>query len=122
MKVMDVIQHLQDVKPFDYYANDFPHSAGNCAFVRFNEGGAPNAYLLELANPNLQIAVRHKRGSEAERISYDIFDYLNGKFHFEMGDTYVYSMLAQQSEPIYVGTDDNGRTIYSLNIACKVRR
>lgn len=121
MKISEVISFIKQNVPFQFYANAFPsEDKGDCGFVRFNGGQAPDKYVLGLKTPSVQIVIRHKDGSEAERIAQDVWDLFNGKEHFNIGSTKVYFTSCDQSEPIYLDKDKHGRTIYSINVTCKV--
>lgn len=122
MNVMEILQYVKKIEPIDTYTNRFPNSAGDCAFVRLNEGGAPNKYMSKLLSPSVQYVIRHKSASEAERISSKIWEHFHNRSHFEIGGSYVYSSTNEQAQPIYLDQDDNGRTIYSINVTCKLRR
>ncbi|WP_163530887.1 minor capsid protein [Halobacillus ihumii] len=122
MEVAEVISYMETVESIDYYANQFPERANDCAVVRVEGGEPPNHYIIGLTSPNIQIIVRHRQASEAERIAKKIWKHFHGREHFEIGSSYVYGTFAEQSEPIYLDHDDNGRSIYSINIACKVRQ
>lgn len=89
--------------------------------VRIEGGQAPDTYVVGLAFPGIQILIRHPSGKEAEHISRGISTLFHGKCHFLLGPTFVYCASCEQSAPIFVGKDANGRTIYSINVLCKIR-
>lgn len=122
MRLEDVISFVQSHVPFKYYANEFPNSAkDDCGFIRFNEGQPPNLYLIGFKTPSIQIVIRHKSMEEAETLANRIWNLFHGKEHYEIGNTKVFVSYCDQSEPIFLGKDNNGRTIYSINITCKIR-
>lgn len=121
MKVQDVISFVQSNVPFQYYANDFPKTDNeDCGFVRVEAGNPPDIYILGLKSPSVQIVVRHEKGSEAERISQAIWKLFHGKEHFTVGASKIQFSSCDQSEPIFLDRDKNGRAIYSINVSCKV--
>jgi hypothetical protein len=121
MNVQDVITFVSQNVPFKYYPNQFPKSDNeDCGFVRLDGGQSPGNYILGLKTPSIQIVVRHQKGSEAERISKDIWNLFHGKEHFTIGNAKVYFSSCDQSEPIFLDKDNNGRTIYSINVTCKI--
>ncbi|WP_033829098.1 minor capsid protein [Bacillus andreraoultii] len=122
MRIEEVVSFINQSVPFRLYANEFPNEAKNdCGYVRFNDGQPPDIYIVGFKTPSIQIVIRHERGDEAERIAKDIWNLFHAKEHYEIGSTKVFLSYCDQSEPIYVGKDKNGRTIYSINITCKVR-
>jgi hypothetical protein len=121
MRIEDVVSFVGASVPFKYYANDFPRkSEDNCGFVRVEGGSPPDKYIIGITSPSIQIVIRHKSGKEAERISHDVWNFFHGKEHFMIGDSKVKFASCDQSEPIYIGVDNNERTIYSVNVTCKV--
>jgi hypothetical protein len=119
MKVSDVISYVSQAVSLPLYPNEFPESANNCGVVRVEGGQAPDLYINGLKSPSIQFLVRHAKGSEAERISQEIWKLFHDKTHYSIGSTYLYVSKCDQSEPIYVGKDKNDRTIYSINVSCK---
>jgi Bacteriophage minor capsid protein len=121
MKIKDVISFISKHVPFKFYANDFPRNDnGNCGFVRIDGGDAPDIYVVGLKSPSVQIVIRHEDGNKAEEIAGEIWSLFHGKEHYRIGSTKVYFSSCDQSEPIYIGTDKNHRTIYSINVTCKI--
>lgn len=120
MKVEEFISFLKDNIPFDYYGNEFPKAANdNCGFVRIDGGGTPDLYTVGLKTPSVQIVVRHKKAAEAESLSQTIWTFFHAKEHYDVGNTKVYVSICDQSEPLHLDKDENGRTIYSINFTCK---
>jgi len=120
MVIKDVIEFIQQHVPFRYHATEFPKNQGHdCGFVRIEAGSPPDIYIVGLKSPSIQVAIRHDSGSEAERIAKEIWNLFHGKSHFYIGETKVYFTKCDQSEPIYLGKDNNGRTMYSINVSCK---
>lgn len=121
MIVKDVIEYVQSNIPFKYYANEFPKNENkDCGIVRIEGGSAPSVYIDGLKSPTIQIIVRHESGNDAERISKTIWNLFHNKAHYSIGNTKVYFSWCEQSEPIYLSKDNNGRTLYSINVACKI--
>lgn len=122
MKVQDVMQYLSSNVPFQYYPNEFPDmSRQDCGVVRMEDGGVPNIYIVKLSSPSVQVLIRHESGQEAERVSYDIWNHFHGKEHFQIGLTQVAFSQCNQSQPVFLRTDNNGRTIYSVNITFQTK-
>lgn len=121
MNLEAVIGFIQKQVPFKYYTNEFPKTDnGDCGFVRFNDGEPPDLYLVGLITPSLQIVIRHESGKEAEKIATELWQLFHAKEHYKIEDNYVHISMCDQSTPVYVGRDNNDRTIYSINVTMKV--
>ncbi len=119
MFVIDLINYLNANVPFTYYPNKFPaKGADDSASVKLTGGGSPE-YIEQIKNPTFQILVRAEHPSNAEAKANELFAFLNGKTHFQVGSVKVAYCRANQSTPIFIGEDDNERSIYSLNFTCK---
>lgn len=119
MKVIDLIQYISGRVPFQYYPNKFPaKSADDCATVKMTGGGAADKYTIGVRSPSFQILVRSKHPSTGEAKAAELFNLLHGSTFFNVGETFVASCTSNQSEPTYIGDDENGRTLYSLNFSC----
>lgn len=95
--------------------NDF--IAGNpddCAYVRITGGGPPREWS-SVAYPSFQVIIRSKAPATAEAKGNALIAALHGKAEFMIGSTRVVKCLADQSAPWYLGPDDNGRALYSVN-------
>lgn len=122
MNVQDLIGVIGAAVPFAYYPNRFPaKGVDDCASVKFTGGAAPDKYTIGVRSPSFQILVRAKHPSTAEAKANELFDLLNGKTHFFVGNELVASCFADQSAPVYIGDDENGRAVYSLNFTCKTK-
>ncbi len=120
MKIQDLISFLNINCEYKFYPNGFPgKSKAETAMVKLTGGGSPDKYIPNIKSPGFQILVRAGHPSIAESKANEIFDSLNGKEYFNIGNTYVTLCLAGQSAPIYIGKDENGYAIYSLNFTCK---
>lgn len=75
--------------------------------------------------PTLQILVR---GTVDPRVGYEkalqIYDALHGfgSDRFIEGGHWVVKCEGIQSEPVYLGQDENGRHMYTLNFALEIKR
>jgi hypothetical protein len=120
VKVEEMIAFINENVPFDYYGNEFPKAANdNCGVVRVDGGGTPDLYTVGLKNPSVQVIIRHRKAIDAETISQDVWNLFHAKEHYDVGNTKVYISMCDQSEPLYIGKDENNRTIYSINLTCK---
>ncbi|MBX6361283.1 MAG: hypothetical protein IRZ03_14525 [Acidobacterium ailaaui] len=125
MKVLELIQFIKSRVPFTYYPNAFPADGVNtpdeCAVVTLT-GGFPVDELGK-RQPSFQIRVRAKKYDDAtaEAKAYEIFDSLTNLENVTIGDDSIVIIRPLNSNPMFLGTDDNGRPIYSMNFSCAVR-
>lgn len=95
--------------------NDFQAtSPDDCAYTRITGGYTPSEWTSK-KRPSFQVVLRTKAPSAAEPLANTIYADLNGKSEFMLGGVRVVKCVADQSAPLYLGKDDNGRTLYSLN-------
>jgi len=94
--------------------------------VAVNPSGGYNASIKHAYDsPTLQILVR---GTIDPRVGYEkalqIYDALHGfgGDRFIAGGHWVIKCEGIQSEPVYLGQDDNGRHMYTLNFALEIKR
>ena len=94
--------------------------------VAVNPSGGYNASIKHAYDsPTLQILVR---GTIDPRVGYEkaleIYDALHGfgSDRFIEGGHWVVKCEGIQSEPVYLGQDDNGRHMYTLNFALEIKR
>jgi len=94
--------------------------------VAVNPSGGYNASIKHAYDsPTLQILVR---GTVDPRVGYEkalqIYDALHGfgGDRFIAGGHWVIKCEGIQSEPVYLGQDDNGRHMYTLNFALEIKR
>lgn len=98
-----------------FVGNEFSAtSPDDCAYTRITGGYAPSEWTSR-ARPSFQIVVRTKLASAAEPKANAIFADLHRKSEFSFGSTRVVKCVADQSAPLYLGKDESGRTLYSLN-------
>ncbi|MGJ0440072.1 minor capsid protein [Paenibacillus polysaccharolyticus] len=113
--VPDITAYLRVAVPYTYVANEFAaNNPDDCAYVRLGGGYAPSEWTNK-RRPAVQVLVRAKSASKADQIARAVYDDLTNKREFKFGDTRVVHCLANQSAPIYLGKDENERTMYSLN-------
>lgn len=113
MKILDLINFLKVNVPYVYYPNKFPTSSqDDCAVVRLTGGSQASK---EITRPAFQVIVRSKHPSTAELKAWEIFDFLNQKSNFNVGSTRVIFCASSNSSPIFIGTDENDRHMYSVN-------
>lgn len=122
MLIQDLVNYVAANVPFTYYPNGFPAKGAEvCATVKLTGGGSPGKYIKEVRNPSFQILVRATHPRDAEEKANEIFQFLNGKEFFNVGAAFVAYCKADQSTPVYIGKDENDRSIYSLNFTCIIK-
>ena len=106
---------MESVAPYTYFLAEFPVNAPDeAAFVRIHAGMKPSIWT-PLRRPSIQIGIRAKSGLVAEEQARAVYEALHQRSNFTIGSSPVVGCFADQSAPIYVGTDENGRPHYSLN-------
>lgn len=114
LTIPELNTYLRKAVPYAYVGNEFAASnPDDCAYTRLTGGFRPSEWTSK-SRPSFQIVVRGK-ASVADKKATEIYTHLNGKGEFYIGSTRVIHCLADQSTPIYLGKDTNGRTMYSLN-------
>ncbi|WP_170292169.1 minor capsid protein [Heliobacterium mobile] len=115
MKVMDLIQYLRSGMEAVYFANRFPPTGpDDCVVVTIFGGGPPDR---NIRRPSFQVMVRSKHPAQAEQKALEFLDMLHQKRGFQIGSEQVILCNAQNSAPLYAGTDENGRSFYSVNFS-----
>jgi hypothetical protein len=120
LSVIDIINYLKSEIPYKYYANEFPASAvDDVSYVRLTGGGAPD-HVISVKRPSFQVMVRASLPANAESKANSIYANLHQKRDFILGNTRVILCSANQSSPVYIGSDANGRAVYSINFTVLV--
>lgn len=116
MRILDLINVIKSGVPgVTIYPNVFPvGGADDCVVVRLTGGAAPDD-MLPISRPSIQVIVRAKNPSTAEININAIYAFLNRKEQFDIGTVRAVYCLALNSSPIYLGEDENERTLYSAN-------
>ncbi len=113
MRVLDLINVLKTGINYTFYPNTFPAiAAPDCATVSLTGGAASDR---QITRPAFQVLLRATHPGDGEAKAWEIHNYLNMKRNFNVGTTHVLLCTASQSTPLYIGTDDNGRHLYSIN-------
>lgn len=117
LSVADINAYLRAIPGLGitFVGNEFQtNSPDDCAFTRLTGGYAPSEWTSK-AHPSFQIVLRTKQASAAEPKANAIYADLHRKTEFYFGKTRVIKCVADQSAPLYLGKDENGRALYSLN-------
>lgn len=108
---------LQTAVPsVSFVRNDFAaEDPADCTYVRV-VGGSEPAAAAAIIHPGLQLMVRAELADTAEEFANRIFQALHGLREFQVGPVRVIHSLAKQSAPAYSGKDEQGRTLYALQL------
>ena len=125
MKILELITFVKARVPGVYYPNAFPIStstANECSVVKLT-GGFPPSQWTGKKQPSFQILVRGKPAgtAEVEYRAYAIHSALTNINNVTIGGDSVVIIRALNSVPIFIGNDENGRPIYSMNFDCVIR-
>lgn len=107
----------------DTFIEKLPQEPDECVAI-YSTGGFQESGMHGYDSPALQLIVR---GTKDPRVALerarDLYSALHGLNALELtsGGTYVVGCWAQQSGPVRLGPDDNGRFEYSINLLLHVR-
>lgn len=118
MRITDLYNYLTtnlNGNNFTYYRNEFPSNpTDNCAVVVLTSGFAPSKWTHK-KQPSFQVLIKSKKPPDAEAKAYEIFEHFHNKIEFTIGTTRIIHCSSDQSVPLFIGKDEEDRTIYSLN-------
>lgn len=128
MRIRELIEWLNDLVPFTYFANEFPPDDPNvnvpdeAAYVTIQPGMGVDPET-GVSRPNFQIVVRGSRhGMEAlETKANEIFDAVTNQSEITIGTSRVVHIFAIGSAPQYMGRDANDRPHYAMNFRATIR-
>jgi hypothetical protein len=114
MRVQDVKDYVETHIPYKYVMNEFhTQTPDNCCVVLLGSAGQSDRNVGAL---QFQFIVRNADPEQAEAIAFQLHKHFNNKSDYVVGDTKVVMSRGQQSVPLYTGTDENDRFIYSVNV------
>lgn len=106
---------------------DMPEDKYPCMFVMGSGGFAPHSYV-PTERPTYQIIVKGKSYKTlpanmvtTEAYAKEVITHLHRRPNYLVGSAYVFSSLAMQSNPIYLGLDAHDRPMFSTNFVFHVR-
>ncbi|MED3182060.1 minor capsid protein [Bacillus thuringiensis] len=123
---MDINQTLAYIKSLvpdnTYYAFTYPTTSKDDCVLVLIHGGMPTENT-GVRRPTLQFLVRGKPhdSESALREALVLYEAFKYKEDFMIGDTSVSYIQALQSYPIWTGTDEAKRPIFSLNFQLTIR-
>ncbi|MEH7116908.1 minor capsid protein [Neobacillus vireti] len=115
MRVQDLKEYVEVQVPYNKYVMNFFHqeTPDNCCVVLLGSAGRTDRNVRVL---QFQFLVRNSDPELTEQTAFDIFNHFNNKTDYEIASTKIVMSRGQQAVPIYTGTDESGRHIYSVNI------
>jgi hypothetical protein len=114
MRVQDLKSYVETQVPYKYLVNMFhSQSPDNACVVLLGSAGRSDR---NTGNLSFQFLVRNGDPEQAEKIAFDLYNHFNNKTQYVLGTTKIVMSRGQQAVPLYTGTDESGRHIYSVNI------
>ena len=106
------------------FVGAMPPSPNRCVTV-IPSGGYESDSKLPYDNPTFQIMVRGDEDARwalmmANRV-YSLLQGFRNTYLEDSDDTWLVSVIAQQSGPAHLGDDDNGRVQYTMNYEAEIR-
>lgn len=119
MKVQDLKAYVETHVPYNKYVMNMFHSQtpDSCCVVILGSSGRSDRNTGQL---QFQFLVRNNDPEIAEDIAFQIHSHFNNRTDYVIGDSKIILSRGQQSVPLYTGTDDSGRHIYSVNVDAMV--
>lgn len=106
---------------------NLPENKYPCLFVFGTGGFAPHQYV-PTERPTFQVYVKGKsyksdpfHMGSAEALAKSLIRHLHRRANFQIGSVQVFSCLASQSSPIYLGLDEGDRPLFSTNFTFYLR-
>lgn len=114
MRISELKTYVEGQVVYKFLVNNF-HARSqddSCVIVLSSNGGSEQ----HVSNLLFQFLVRAKDPEVAETKAYELFKLFDGKSDFLIGSDSVVLSRGQQAIPLYTGTDEADRHIYSVNI------
>lgn len=114
VSVIEVVRLLKTSIPdVHFFPLEFPLSSHvDSACVSVSSGSRSVAKVFTI---NVQVKVRGEHPITAEEHSQKIIDFLEKKTDFNLGNVQVILSESQNSVPLFLGKDGEGRYLYSNN-------
>ncbi|WP_240514399.1 minor capsid protein [Bacillus cereus] len=116
------MNYVKPIIPNTYYAYTYPTKSNDECVLIVLHGGMPTRDT-GVRQPTLQFLVRGNVGDvqTAEAKAYELYEEFKYKKDVMIGDWSVSKIQALQSQPIWTGTDEAKRPIFSLNFQLTIR-
>lgn len=114
MKVADLKTYISSNVSYTYVINEFhTDTPDNCCAVILSSAGTTTR---STSSVEFQFIIRNADPEQAELLAFQIYDFFNNKANYEIGQEKVILTKGSQAVPIYIGKDDSGRYMYSVNV------
>jgi hypothetical protein len=115
MLINDVRTVVNAAVSYTWYANEYvSNAADDSGYVRLHGSFAPDQWT-DKRRPTLQIVLRSKSAPTAETKAWAVYNAFHKRTSFAIGTQKISSAFAEQSAPLYLGQDESGRFLYSVN-------
>lgn len=131
MPAVDIAKYLDTAGILDFdetgitgntFIDNLPAEPDTAVGIYTGSAGPPDTKTL-LDRPGLQFIVRAASSVTAYALAVSIRTALHAQTNLTLtSGLLVRQMTANQSRPVYIGTDENGRHQYSVNISLLTRR
>ncbi|MEK4697771.1 minor capsid protein [Bacillus sp. FSL M8-0063] len=124
MDIKQTVAYVKSLVPNNtYYAFSYPTTSKDDCVLVLIHGGMPTENT-GVRRPTMQFLVRGKPNdsSGALKAALALYEEFKYKEEIMIGDTSVTYIQALQSYPIWTGTDEAKRPIFSLNFQLTIRR
>lgn len=112
-RLSDTLDFLESHFSYEFYPNGFKnHSPDDCVVVVVEAG----ANGFQVKHPSIQFLVRANKEQTCETMAFALYEFFDYKTDYDLGNVHVIMSRGQQASPIYTGTDENDRHIYSINL------
>lgn len=115
------------VFPDPNYLPDVKESQLPALFV-FGTGGFESHKYLPIDRPTFQVLIKGKSYKDntanldlAEQEARRVIGFLDKKFNYTIGNSFIYESIAMQSAPIPLGVDEHSRPTFSTNFRFRLR-
>lgn len=99
------------------FVEALPQAPDVCVAI-YSTGGAEADTLNPFDSPHVQLVIRGDRDPRtALDLWYAVYDFVHGLEHVDLeGGTRLMAAIVQQSGPVRMGPDENGRYRFSMNL------
>ncbi|PFW43797.1 minor capsid protein [Priestia megaterium] len=113
LSILEIVNLLKKGVGGSFYPLAFPSSASDAGSQITIYSSTP--VVGEVGRINVQIITRDVHPSLAESKANEIRSYLNDRTDFLLDDVQVVYVQSQNITPLYIGTDENERHMFSMN-------
>ena len=124
MRINELKSFIASRVDYVWFPNKFPPTGPDrCGYVRLT-GGFPTNDLGK-KQPSWQVMLRAEGSgagaAEVEAKANEIYAALTNLRDVTIGEDSIVIIRCMNSEPLYLGDDENGRPLYSINFNAVVR-